>query len=169
MGNTKGLALRFLNRLNKHISLKLLFLRRFRDYWEPAFDEWAEPTGFTGLHGAAFFGIVELVAALLEMKGSGINASDFLGDTGLILAAQRGHEGVVKMLLEREDVNPDQADTEYGRTPLSWAAWNGYTGVVKMLLEREEVNPDRADIKYSRTPLSWAAESGHEGVVKMLL
>jgi ankyrin repeat protein len=67
------------------------------------------------------------------------------------------------MLLERKDVNPNQADTEYGRTPLSWAAENGHEGVVKMLLERKDVNPNQADTEYGRTPLSWAAERGHEG------
>ena len=37
--------------------------------------------------------------------------------------------GVVKLLLEREDVNPDSLD-EVGRTPLSYAAGNGHEGVV---------------------------------------
>ena len=169
MGNAKGLALRFLDRLNKHISLKLLFLRRCRGSSTRYFDSWAEPMGFTGLHGAAYFGIVELVAAVLDMKGSGINAADSLWDTALILAAERGHEGVVKMLLEREDIDPDQADSKRGQTPLVWAAQNGHDGVVKMLLERGDVNPDHIDTRYGRTPLSWAAENGHKGVVKMLL
>ena len=85
------------------------------------------------------------------------------------MGAENGHEGVVKMLLEREEVNANWADTERGRTPLGWAAGNGYEGVVKMLLEREEVNPDLADTEYGRTPLSWAAQNGNEGVVKILL
>ena len=33
------------------------------------------------------------------------------GQTPLSWAAEYGHEGVVKILLEREDVNPDLADT----------------------------------------------------------
>ena len=73
------------------------------------------------------------------------------------------------MLLEQEDVNPDQADTDSGRTPLSWAAWNGHEGIVKMLLERQGVNPDQADTFYGRTPHSWAAENGHEGIVNLLM
>jgi len=79
-----------------------------------------------------------------------------------------GHEGVIKMLLERQDVNPDHPDTFNGRTPLLWAAKNGHEGVVKMLLERE-VNPNRGDTICGWTPLSLAAGSGYEGVVKMLL
>jgi len=109
------------------------------------------------------------VPAALEMKGWDVNAYDWTEMTALIWAARRGHEEVVKMLLGREDVNPDQADTAYGRTPLSWAAKNGHSGIVKMLLQREEVNPDHADTFCDRAPLLWAAENGHEGIVKMLL
>ena len=73
------------------------------------------------------------------------------------------------MLLERGDVNPNQADTRYGRTLLSWAAEKGNEGIAKMILERGDVNPKQADTTYGRTPLSWAAENGHEGIVKILL
>jgi len=72
----------------------------------------------------------------------------------------------VKLLLGREDVNPDRPDNR-GRTPLSWAAGNGHGGVVKLLLGREDVNPDRPHI-YGQTPLSWAAENGHDRIVKLL-
>ena len=58
------------------------------------------------------------------------------------------------MLLERDDVNPNTADTIYGQTPLSWAAEYGYAEVVKMLLEGKDVNPNAADTEYGRTPLS---------------
>ena len=77
--------------------------------------------------------------------------------------------GVLKLLLDREEVNPGQADIKYGRTPLLWAAEEGHEAVVKMLLGREEVNPDQPNTKYGRTPLSWAAMNGRAGVVKVLL
>ena len=73
------------------------------------------------------------------------------------------------MLLERADINPNTADTEYGRTPLWWAAVRGHEGIIRMLLEREGVNPNTADTEDGRTPLWLAAQSGHEGIVKLLL
>ena len=69
------------------------------------------PMGFTGLHGAAFLGIVKLLEALLEMKKWDVNVRDDASCTPLIWAGVRGHEEVVKMLLERGDANPDLADS----------------------------------------------------------
>jgi len=75
-------------------------------------------------------------------------------------------EEVVRILLGRNDVNPDRAD-ERGRTPLSWAAGYGSEESVRMLLERDDVNPHSVD-KSGRTPLSWAAENEHDKIVGML-
>jgi len=58
---------------------------------------------------------------------------------------------VVKILLERGDVDSDKSDM-FGRTPPGCAADNGYEGVVKILLERDDVSPDKPDYK-GRTPL----------------
>ena len=169
--NIKILALRLLDKFDEHISTQLLLLQHNRErLWrDPVFISAVGPTGFSGLHGVAFLGIGGIVSTVLEMKEWDVNACDCMGMTALTWAAKRGHEEVVNILLEREGINLDQADTKYGRAPLSWAAENGHEGVVKILLGREDVNPDRADTEYGRTPLSWAAGNGHEGVVKMLL
>jgi len=50
----------------------------------------------------------------------------------------------VKMLLERNDVDPNIA-SEHGQTPLYVAAWKGREKVVKELLERGDVNPNTPD------------------------
>jgi len=168
--NSKILALELLNRFDEHISTQLLLLHYNRDRGGgPYFDGVGGPTKFTGLHGVAFLGIAVIVPAVLDMKVWDVNSYDCMGMTALTWAAARGHEEVVKMFLGREDVNPDQADTEYGWTPLSWAAANGNEGVVKMVLKRKDVNRNQADTKWGSTPLSWAATKGHEGVVKILL
>jgi len=72
------------------------------------------------------------------------------------------------MLLERGDVNPDQPDTEYGRTPLSWAAENGHEGVVKMFLEWRDIRKATLDGK-NTTPLSLSLSDGHYGTLAVPL
>ncbi|KAK7409434.1 hypothetical protein QQX98_008395 [Neonectria punicea] len=49
-------------------------------------------------------------------------------------AAESGHEGIVKLLLEK-GANVEAKD-DYGWTPLLWAAENGHEGIVKLLLEK---------------------------------
>jgi len=166
------LALQLLVRYEEHIASRLLLLHyyEYRYYWQNPNDKKFMPKGFTGLHGAAFHGIGEIVPALLATGGWSINERDNMGRTALSWAAIRGHEDVVKSLLQQKDIDPNAEDTEYGRrTPLSWAAGRGYEGVVRMLLDRADINPNTADTFYGRTPLSWAAEGGHEGAVRMLL
>ncbi|KAG7403026.1 Serine/threonine-protein phosphatase 6 regulatory ankyrin repeat subunit C [Fusarium oxysporum f. sp. rapae] len=82
-------------------------------------------------------------------------------------AAQKGYEEVVKLLLEKEGVDPDSKD-DFGRTPLSRAAQNGYEEVVKLLLEKDGVDSDSND-NDDVTPLSWAARYGHVGVAELLI
>jgi len=165
--NVKILALGLLDRFGEHICAPLLLLhnRQYTMLSRVA----GGPIGFTGLHGAAFLGISEIVAPLLEMREWDVNATDCMGSTALIWAVRRGHESVVKVLLEQEGVDPNHVAHEYGRTALIWAIIAGREGVVKMLLERGEVNPNKTDTEYGRTPLSWAAESEHKGIVLMLL
>jgi len=88
-------------------------------------------------------------------------------ERGIWWAKNGQHEETVRILLRRNDVNPDRPDKR-GRTPLSWAAEYGREESVQMLLERNDVNPNSAD-KSGRTPLSWAAENGHKKIVGMLL
>jgi len=158
----KRLALRLFDDYNHHPSTKILL--KAQNMWGVYVDGFS---GFSGLHCASFFGIVEIVAVLVQMEGCDINQIDSQGNTPLIWAAKNGHEGVVKILLARDDVNPYKPDND-GRTPLWRAAFNGHERVVKILLERDDVNPDKPD-NDGKTPLWWAAYNGHEGVVKVLL
>jgi len=158
------LALKLFDNCGNHISPKILLLAEELRSWSVCFDR---PSMFSSLHCASLFGIVEIVAALVEVEDCDINQTDCLGSTPLMWAALNGHEGVVRVLLERDDAKPDKPDM-YGYTPLSCAANYGHEGVVKILLGRDEVNPDRPDID-GQTPLCSAAENGHEGVVRVLL
>jgi len=73
-------------------------------------------------------------------------------------AAMEGHEGVVKILLKREEVNPDRSDND-GWTPLAFAASRGHAGVVKVSLEQEVANPGKPD-NGCETQISHAALTG---------
>jgi hypothetical protein len=129
------------------------------------------PRQATGLHLTASFGLLYLSERLLSEISRNIDVAadskDEDGRTPLSWAAERGHEAVVKLLVERDDVAADSKDY-YGRTPLSWAAGGGYEVVVKLLVKREDVAVNLKD-RWGRTPLSWAAERGHEAVVKLLV
>jgi ankyrin repeat protein len=65
------------------------------------------------------------------------------------LAAENGHEAVIKLLLEK---NADlESKDKNGQTPLLLAAENGHKAVIKLLLEKN------ADLEYK-----------DKGVVKLL-
>ena len=165
--SVKTLALKLLDGYDKHISSKVVLLRRVRTKEQP-FDRKFVPIGFTGLHGAAYFGCVEIIVALLETNEWDVQATDLHGNTALAWASTRGHEGVVRVLLENIDINSNTPDTNYGSRPLLLAAENGHEGVVRILLERCDVNLNKVN-RRGRTPLSLAIQNGHDGVVRILL
>jgi len=165
--NVKALALRLLARFDEHISGVILVFdsdlgRR------GMFDMETGQGKFTGLHGAAFLGIVEIFAAVLELKEWSVNAGDCFGHTPLTWAAIRGHVAVVRMLLEREDVDPDQPDTNGHMTPFLWAVEEGHEGVAMALLGRGGVNPNAVSV-FGYTALQSAEFGGNVGMVKILL
>jgi len=167
----KQLALKLFDDYSSHISTEILLEEQEQYYSTPDPDTVDLDPGqsllFTGLHCASFFGIVEIVTFLVEVGDYDINKLDDTWATPLMWAARNGHEGVVKMLLKRDDVSPDEPNW-YDETPLFWAAANGHEGVAKLLLDRDNVSPDKPH-KYGQTPLWHAASNGHEGVVKLLL
>ena len=165
----RSLALELFQEYDDHISRKLLLKQVQHPHFFSSYSNFIYDDGFSfnGLHCASFFGIVEVVATLIEMGCYDVNEIDVRGSTPLSWAARNGHGEVVKMLLGRREVYPDQGDSS-GMTPLVCAAWKGHEEVVKMLLEHREVYSDEQDT-FVKTPLSYAAWEGHAGVVKILL
>ena len=160
----KLLALKLLDGYDKHVSSKLLLVHE-RDWWWRRGSEKEGGNaleGFTGLHGAAYLGIVEVIGSLLEKRENDLNSTDVEGNTAFAWAARKGHDDTVRALLARRGIDPNTTDVD-GRTPFLWAVECGHEGVVKMLLERVDVNPNAADDD-GETPLSGAAWEGHEGV-----
>ena len=160
----KQLALKLFDHYNNHISAKILVKAQAGYFFRVNF---RKIPLFSGLHCASVFGINKIVASLVEVEGCNINQNDCAGNTPLVWAAFNGHEGVVKILLGRDDVDPDKPG-QSGLTPLCLATQNRHEGVVKILLERDDVDPDKPG-QSGLTPLCYAALNGHEEMVKILL
>ena len=69
--------------------------------------------------------------------------------------------GIVKLVLERKDINPNTADTKYSQMQPWWAAIHGPEGVVQLLLEQVDNYPNTADTEHGRTLLGWGAKGGY--------
>ena len=119
---------------------------------------------FSGIHVAAYFGLNETVA---NLSLGTVELKDETDRTPISWAAGNGHEGVVRRLIERSDVDVDAKD-DCGSTPLIWAAENGHETVVRLLIERDDVDINAKD-NQGKTPLICAAKRGREAVVSLLI
>lgn len=128
------------------------------------------PICTTGLHLTARFGLLYLSEKILQGLGGDtmtlVDSKDGYGQTPLFYAAKEGHEAVVELLVERDDVEANSKN-RYGDTPLSYAAEEGHEAVVKLLVERDDVKADSKDY-FGHTPLFYAEVGGHEAVAKLL-
>jgi len=89
------------------------------------------------LEAAAVGDAPRLQQLLLEMRGVDPNSlMDEGGFTALLIGADRGHEAVVKVLLDAKS-NPNTRAEAGGTTGLMRAAMNGHTAVAASLLERK--------------------------------
>lgn len=86
--------------------------------------------------------------------------------TPLHLAAQRGHERIVEMLLKKSNVDPNLTDS-HGRTPLFHAVIPNHVSVARLLVENGarmgKVDGD------GRTVLHWAIIYQREEMLRLLL
>lgn len=87
--------------------------------------------------------------------------------TSLVVAACKGHTGVVTALVEHPttDVN---ATVSGGWTALMWAAWYGHMKVVEVLLGTPEVEVDKLN-QAGKSAVMYAAEAGRLEVSRLLL
>ena len=94
---------------------------------------------------ASVDGRIKNVKALLH-EGSDPNTADAKGKTALHLAADKGHEEIVKRLLDCEQTNPTAVDQE-GILALYVAARHNHVQVFKVLVEDPHITADmRSDI-----------------------
>jgi hypothetical protein len=152
----------------KHLRVKL---------FSSVFCAWLVPASLLMgrfVHGHAFLGAVRSgnvdgVRKLLSADPTLIQARTigvWENDTALHLAAARGDNDMVMLLLEHKaDVN---AKDEAGITPLHLAALHGQASVAKTLLGAG-ATVDAIGFKDNDTPLIVAADNGRLGVVEVLL
>jgi ankyrin repeat protein len=121
------------------------------------------PKQMTGLHLAAYFGVSDAVQFLICNNSPDLK--DSYSRTPLSWAAEKGHQAVVQLLLEK-GADIEAKDIKYGRTPLLWAGWGRKT-VFQLLLEKG-ANIE-AKNNNGQTLLLLAALHGHKAVVQLLL
>ncbi|XP_023667815.2 transient receptor potential cation channel, subfamily N, member 1 [Paramormyrops kingsleyae] len=141
-------------------------------------------SGLSALHVAACYGQVDFVREILTkmlatMRSEPPSASTQDGAPGhqlpvesgytpLHLAAQSGHESLVRLLLNYPGVQADAETDVQGSTPLHLAAQNGHTAVVGLLLSKSSSYLQLKD-RQGRTCLHLAAANGHISMVRVLL
>ena len=128
---------------------------------------WNAKTGATALHLAAYFGLEQLIADLLEDTPD-VDAQDSLGNTPMMYAALEGHHGIVAQLIKGgASVN---ATSNNGSNVLHRAARQGCVDVVKVLLRCPDLDVNVSDpSQLSRNALMLAAMDGNVKVVEDLL
>jgi ankyrin repeat protein len=110
-----------------------------------------------------------VVVGVLLARGADANHKDRGGWTRLHNASQKGHDDVVRLLLDpvQAPVANVNAQDLNDNTPLHIASFHGKTAAIKILLERG-ATLDARD-KQGGTALHDAAQGGHLEVVRLLL
>jgi ankyrin repeat protein len=125
----------------------------------------ADRDGWTSLICAAEGGHADIVAYLLDRRGTDIDA-ETEGPRALDYAFEGGHLEVVKLLVAA-GVRL-KAPAGDGMGTLASAACKGHVQVVKYLVEEAGADENRGSLT-QLTPLMWAAVYGHTNVVAYLL
>ncbi|XP_010141440.1 PREDICTED: palmitoyltransferase ZDHHC13 [Buceros rhinoceros silvestris] len=121
--------------------------------------------GFSSIHLAVLFQHVPIVAYLVS-KGQNIDATDFSGQTPLMLSAQKVFGPEPTRFLLKFNPSLNAVDSVQKNTALHWAITSGNTSAVDLLLEAGA----SLDIKNAKgeTPLDLAYQSQNRFIVFML-
>ncbi len=114
----------------------------------------------------AYAGSSEPLSEILDASSSAVATLDSKGRTLLHIAAERGNQGFVELLIvKRADL--DARDKENGYTPLMSALQMGHADVASYLIRQGADVEARSNS--GRTALMWAAENDQKELVDLLL
>jgi ankyrin repeat protein len=110
-----------------------------------------------------FHGETERVKAMLDASPEVVSVRDAKGLTPLQVAASRGKDQVVQLLLEHgADINGPSPDAAW--TPLVFASYRGHIGAVMVLLEHGADPSEKQG-----NPIHYAGQRGHKEICKLLV
>lgn len=153
---------------SRYILLFVAFIAQFN--WESAVlaQHDAEQSGdlLSQWFNAATDGTIETIKQLIVKVN--VNAQDEIGQTALMIAAAKGHEDIVELLLTAPGIDINVEVT--GFNALQYAVDSfGRQNIVKLLLAFPGINVNVQDYFLGKTPLISAVRRYDENVVKLLL
>ncbi|KAL6787897.1 ankyrin repeat-containing domain protein [Trichoderma sp. SZMC 28012] len=121
--------------------------------------------GQTPLALAVQNGEAEIVRLLLS-NGAETDANMSLCLSQVVRDAQDStrHAEVIRVLLEKTNIDPNSTSEEYQQTPLHWAAQLGKIEMAKALLENDKTNPNARDQRHWNA-LHYMANGGQTSTI----
>ncbi|KAL4324056.1 hypothetical protein GQ457_11G007570 [Hibiscus cannabinus] len=110
----------------------------------------------------------EFDAEVAEIRSAVVNEVNYLGETALFTAAEKGHLDVVKELLKYTTKEGIALKNQSGFDPLHIAANRGHEAIVRVLLDHDP-SLSKTVRQANATPLVSAAMKGHTAVAIELL
>ncbi|VDI00067.1 Hypothetical predicted protein [Mytilus galloprovincialis] len=109
-----------------------------------------------------------MVQFFLEQTEIDTKIADRDGNTGLDIAIRRRDLEIVKLLLERSDIDASQKNKYSGDTPLHVAVRDGCLNIVQYVMTRTYIDPNEQN-QDGDTLLHKATKGGHLDIVQFLL
>ena len=102
-------------------------------------------------------------------RGKRVNQKGAGGCTGLMLAAHKGHEAVVELLLQQPGLDVNLTDGVYHRSALHFSSIEGHSGVVRRLLAHPSQSCHNAVTSEGFSPLMVAVQWNRVECVRELV